>query len=77
MANMSYCRFHNTKNDLDDCLEALRDGARLSQDEFRKCKQMFNNFIELLLDEGIIEDENGELEERLEDYFETIDVKEY
>ena len=26
MANMSYCRFQNTSNDLFDCLCALRDG---------------------------------------------------
>jgi ribosome assembly protein YihI (activator of Der GTPase) len=77
MANMSYCRFHNTKNDLDDCLDALRDGTTLSKDEFRKCKQMFGKFIDFLLDEGVIEDEDGELEERLDEFFETINTKEY
>ena len=26
MGNMSYCRFENTANDLDDCLYAIEDG---------------------------------------------------
>ena len=26
MGNMSYCRFENTANDLDDCLQAIEDG---------------------------------------------------
>ena len=26
MGNMSYCRFENTANDLDDCLGAIEDG---------------------------------------------------
>ena len=73
MANMSYCRFNNTKIDLDDCLEALQEGATLSSEEYRKCKQMFKNFVSFLEDEGIIEDD-GELYERMDDYFRTIDV---
>ena len=27
MGNMSYCRFENTLADMDDCLEALRNGV--------------------------------------------------
>lgn len=73
MANMSYCRFNNTKIDLDDCLDALREGETLSESEFNKCKQMFRNFVSFLEDEGIIEDD-GELHEKMNDYFETIDV---
>jgi hypothetical protein len=26
MANMSYCRFHNTKQDLQDCIQAIENG---------------------------------------------------
>ena len=77
MANMSYCRFHNTQNDLEDCLDALRDGEELSKSEFVKCKQMFGSFIDFLLDEDIIEDVDGDLGERLENFFESIDVKDY
>ena len=25
MSNMSYCRFHNTAQDLDDCLDAIQN----------------------------------------------------
>jgi intergrase/recombinase len=61
--------------DLDDCLEALRDGETLSNSEFRKCKQMFKNFIEFLYDEGVIDEEFEEINERLKDFFESIDVE--
>ena len=30
MANMSYCRFHNTRLDLQDCLDAISDCASTS-----------------------------------------------
>ena len=67
MANMSYCRFNNTKIDLDECLSVLEDEEKLSEDEFRKCKYMFKNFIDFLETQGIIEDD--EVWERLDDYF--------
>jgi hypothetical protein len=38
---------------------------------------MFNMFIEFCTDEGIIEDEDGELDERLEDFFNGINAREY
>jgi hypothetical protein len=77
MANMSYCRFYNTRIDLEDCLDALNDNEELSAEELKSCKQMFNMFIEFCVDEGIIEDEDGELEERLEDFFDGINTREY
>lgn len=77
MANMSYCRFHNTQMDLEDCLDALKDNEELSKSEFMKCKQMFGSFIDFLLDEGVIEDEDGELNERLDEFFENINTKDY
>ena len=77
MANMSYCRFHNTRIDLEDCLEALNDNEELSAEEFRACKRMFNMFIEFCVDEGIIENEDGKLDERLEDFFNGINAREY
>lgn len=71
---MGYCRFNNTKLALDECLEALQEGNTLSDSEFKKCKQMIKTFIIFLRDEGIIEDD-GELDERMEEYFESIDVE--
>ena len=41
MANMSYCRFWNTSHDMEDCIEALYDGATLEGDELRACRNMF------------------------------------
>lgn len=46
MANMSYCRFHNTNLDMRDCIEALYDNDGLSSDEFIACKNMFENVLE-------------------------------
>ena len=43
MANMSYCRFHNTNLDMRDCIDALDDGEELSDDEFIACKDMFES----------------------------------
>ena len=73
MANMSYCRFHNTNIDLGICLDVLRENdEELSESEFYSCKEMFREFIDFCCDEGIIEDENGELDDRLEEFFEKI-----
>lgn len=63
--------------DLEDCLDTLRENDTLSKSEFMKCKQMFGSFIDFLLDEGIIEDEDGELNERLDEFFESIEVEDY
>ena len=49
MANMSYCRFHNTNIDVDDCIEALSD------DEFIACKNMFENVLEFFEEYDVCE----------------------
>lgn len=56
MANMSYCRFENTSNDLQDCVDALNDGISpvnvmrdLSQMEFTKLEYL------LELAKGLVE----------------------
>lgn len=46
MANMSYCRFHNTKIDLADCvytLEDIRNGEKepLSPEEYSASKSIY------------------------------------
>lgn len=44
MANMSYCRFENTKSDLADCVSALEriayDNESISEREWNHAKQM-------------------------------------
>ena len=58
MANMSYCRFHNRRLDMNDCIEALKraewDGEKISKEEIKYCEWMFDSIIEYLDDEGII-----------------------
>ena len=44
MANMSYCRFENTANDLQDCIYAIEDGdvSALSSFEIRGAERIIN-----------------------------------
>ena len=55
--------------------KALENGAELSTDEFIACKNMFRKFIDFCCDEGIIEDEDGELDDRLEEFFDGLNRK--
>lgn len=72
MVNMSYCRFHNTNLALRECLEALSERDSLSKEELTACKRLFKIFIEFCCNEGIIIDDDGELNDRLEDFFVSI-----
>ncbi|QST02810.1 hypothetical protein IMZ31_19870 (plasmid) [Pontibacillus sp. ALD_SL1] len=74
MANMSYCRFENTKRDVEDCLDAVRDGDIASQHELEKAKGMFEDILLFLQANGIIDDYDGdELHETLQAGFEEED----
>lgn len=55
MANMSYCKFRNTKNDLEDCLDAIEQGDTLSEEEADAGVRMFRRFLSFCEDNGIIE----------------------
>lgn len=74
---MSYCRFYNTNLALDECLDAIQNGEKLSDAEMDSCKQMFKHFIEFCGNCGIIENEDEELDDRLENFFETIGDEAY
>ena len=54
MPNMGYCRFHNTRADLNDCLDALREGKPLSADEARDGRRMFVDFLDFCQESYII-----------------------
>ena len=60
MANMSYCRFANTRIDVEDCIETLREaewnGETISEDEIGYCRMMFDTIIDYLDEEGIIDE---------------------
>ena len=45
MVNMGYCRFQNTRSDMEDCLDALREGKRLSSDEARAGRWMIDDIL--------------------------------
>lgn len=73
MANMSYCRFRNTLQDLQDCSNALQeiidncgideDGEKLSFDERRAASNMYDlcqKFMSLYEEMEEIEEENSE-----------------
>lgn len=59
MANMSYCRFHNTRIDMEDCIEALNmaqwEGEPISKSEIEQCKYMFEMIYDYLCSENIID----------------------
>ena len=55
MANMSYCRFHNTNIDMRDCINAIYDGEELSDDEAIACKNMFESVLEFFEEHDVCE----------------------
>ena len=72
MANMSYCRFQNTRLDMEDCLDALREEKPLSRDEANAGRWMFGDILGYCRDNGIIDSYDSEM---LEAVFERL-VKE-
>lgn len=61
MSNMSYCRFTNTRTDLNDCLDSLRHDERMSEMEVREGRNMFEEFLTFYQEYGIIDDYDGQL----------------
>lgn len=55
MSNMSYCRFHNTNIDMQDCIEALTERDISSQEEKRSAKNLLISILDFCEEEGIIE----------------------
>jgi hypothetical protein len=52
MANMSYCRFENTANDLRDCRDAMRDEDELSESEEKARLRLIKLCAEIADDYG-------------------------
>ncbi|KEI94069.1 hypothetical protein N494_18260 (plasmid) [Clostridium botulinum A2B7 92] len=61
MSNMSYCRFQNTVEDLEECLNALTDREELSIRENNAAKRMLKNIAEWIRVECIV-DGDGEID---------------
>ena len=56
MGNMSYCRFCNTRMDLEDCLFAVSDKNEypISQEESNQGIKMFKAFLNFCIESNII-----------------------
>lgn len=55
MANMSYCRFHNTSLDMKDCIYAIQDGQEISDEEKRYARMMFEEIADFMIECGAID----------------------
>ena len=55
MANMGYCRFHNTLGDLRDCLEALEDGDLSEEETLARARliKVCRSIVEIADDYGV------------------------
>ena len=51
MSNMSYCRFHNTNIDMQDCIEALTERDISSQEEKRSAKNLLISILDFCEEE--------------------------
>lgn len=55
MANMSYCRFQNTHQDVCDCIDALYSGETLSKEEAQAGRRMIKAVLRYCESVGIID----------------------
>jgi hypothetical protein len=62
---MSYCRFNNTSNDIEDCLKTLDNSAYISKAEKSSGVHMFKTFLNFCMKNDIIEDYDSEAVEFL------------
>ena len=65
MSNMSYCRFTNTRSDLQVCLDAILQDDRLSDFEARAGRWMFEEFLDFCREQDIIDAYDKEAVETL------------
>lgn len=56
MANMSYCRFSNTLEDLQECYDNM-DGEELSKEEEKARERLIKLCSKIVYDYGEMEDE--------------------
>lgn len=63
MANMSYCRFENTLNDLEDCAEHILDDD-LSERE-KKNRKMLIDICRDIVEAADSQDDNRDYEDEL------------
>jgi len=83
MANMSYCRFRNTEQDLRDCINAIDPELRdedfeLSMEEEKAARRMIKMMLDFLYWADIIEEDwyDGQ-DEAIEELFRRGDSDQY
>lgn len=71
MSNMSYCRFQNTANDLEDCINAIENGEihELSVYEIQGIKSLLELsetvfYLKDEIEEGIMNSENAMMQNK-------------
>lgn len=73
MANMSYCRFRNTRPDLNACLDALNGDRSLSKEEAGEGRRMFKDFLDFCQENLIISSYDAD---EVDDLFSGLTEKE-
>ena len=63
MSNMSYCRFHNTAQDLDDCLDAIQNELFNGEPLSRMELEGLQGILDIIED---IEEYRAELEDYIQ-----------
>lgn len=58
MSNMSYCRFHNTVLDLEDCLNAMENEEESSESEIASCDELLELCHKIVDDFGDLKARN-------------------
>ena len=82
MANMSYCRFRNTEQDLRDCINhldpELDNDKELSMEEEKAARRMIAMMLDFLYTANIIEEDwyDGQ-DEAIEELFRRGDSDQY
>ena len=65
MSNMSYCRFTNTRDNVEDCLSSIECEESVSEFEAAAGKQMFRRFLSFCRDADIIQSYDSEMIEQM------------
>jgi chaperonin GroEL (HSP60 family) len=79
MANMSYCRFENTRSDVNDCKEAIEeffyDEEEISDGERQHAAWMLEDMIEML--GSVAEHEGKAIGELVTEAYDSVDVSDF
>jgi len=68
MSNLSYCRFHNTKGDLEDCLSVFEDYETIhSESEQNSAQHIFERIGQFLEDQNLIEELPSDFIDRIKE----------